>query len=274
MRNIEQHWNIEKKILGSLLKGNLTEENRIVFEMFSSSRNGDNRKVKYLKDLNLVTVDREVLREPYFHYKYPLSVNFARIGTDLASILLEAAFEIGENYKEMLFNENEHSVPSEDDILYKNTLEGESLKCINRWVLNFKKFLTFIWKYFYFRLYSIDNTTFSTPVGIKKNLFSQITSANIAHRALGTLIEKIEKDPAQFDATFIKELNIHKRQNGLMKYGYEEVFSLSYMQKHCAIISDEYKNVKVFAEGKLPERQTWERTWKSFLWSKKFIFSR
>lgn len=130
MRNIEQHWNIEKKILGNLLKGNLTEENRIVFEMFSTSRNGDNRKVKYLKDLNLVIVDREILREPYFHYKYPLSFNFARIGTDLASILLEAAFEIGEEYKEMLFTENQYTA-QEDDILYKNTLEGDALKCIN-----------------------------------------------------------------------------------------------------------------------------------------------
>lgn len=69
------------------------------------------------------------------------------------------------------------------------------------------------------------------------------------------MIKKIENDPAQFDATLLKELQIHKRQNGLMKYGPEEVFSLTYMQKHCAIISDEYKNVKVFAEGKLPERQ-------------------
>jgi hypothetical protein len=131
MRNIEQHWNIEKKILGSLLKGNLTEENRIVYEMFSSSRNGDNRKLKYLKDLNMVIVDREILREPYFHYKYPLPLNFARIGTDLASILLEAAFEIGEEYKEILFTNNQYNFPSEDDILYKNTLEGEALKCIN-----------------------------------------------------------------------------------------------------------------------------------------------
>jgi hypothetical protein len=55
--------------------------------------------------------------------------------------------------------------------------------------------------------------------------------------------------------TFIKELNIQKRQNGLMKYGNEEIFSLTYLQKHCAIISDEYKNVKVFAEGKLPEKK-------------------
>jgi hypothetical protein len=130
MRNVEQHWNIEKKILGSLLKGNLSEENRIVFEMFSSSRNGDNRKVKYLKDLNLVIVDREILREPYYHYKYPLPVNFARIGTDLAGILLEAAFEIGEEYKEILFNENQFTA-QEDDILFKNTLEGDALKCIN-----------------------------------------------------------------------------------------------------------------------------------------------
>lgn len=130
MRNIEQHWNIEKKILGYLLKGNLTEENRVVFEMFSTSRNGDNKKVKYLKDVNLVIVDREILREPYYHYKYPLSVNFARIGTDLASILLEAAFEIGEEYKEILFTENQYTA-QEDDILYKNTLEGDALKCIN-----------------------------------------------------------------------------------------------------------------------------------------------
>lgn len=132
MRNIEQSWNIEKKILGSLLKGNMSEENRIVYEMFSSSRNGDNRKLKYLKDLNMVIVDRETLREPYFNYKYPLPVNFARIGSDLAGILLEAAFEIGEEYKEILFTKNQYNVESEDDILFKNTLEGDALKCINQ----------------------------------------------------------------------------------------------------------------------------------------------
>lgn len=41
-----------------------------------------------------------------------------------------------------------------------------------------------------------------------------------------------------------------------MKYNQEEVFSVAYLQKHCSIISDEYKNVKVFAEERLPERQT------------------
>lgn len=108
----------------------MTEDNRVVYEMFSSSRNGDHRKLKYLKDLNMVIVDRQILREPYFHYKYPLPVNFARIGTDLAGILLEAAFEIGEEYKEILFTENQYTA-QEDDILYKNTLEGDALKCIN-----------------------------------------------------------------------------------------------------------------------------------------------
>lgn len=79
----------------------------------------------------MVIIDRGVLREPYYHYKYPLPVNFARIGTDLASILLEAAFEIGEEYKQILFMKNQDT-HEEDDILYKNTLEGDALKCINR----------------------------------------------------------------------------------------------------------------------------------------------
>lgn len=105
------------------------------------------------------------------------------------------------------------------------------------------------------RIYSIDNNTFTTPVGIRKGLFSSITSASIAHRALGTLIEKFEKEPSKFNSALVKELNINRRQNGLMKYQPAEIYSLTFLQKHCAIISDEYKGVKVFAEGKLPERQ-------------------
>lgn len=77
----------------------------------------------------------------------------------------------------------------------------------------------------------------------------------MAHRALNTLITKIQNEPASFDTTLIKALNVEKRLNGLMKYGHEEIFSLTYLQKHCSIISDEYKSVQIFAEGKLPERQ-------------------
>lgn len=86
-------------------------------------------------------------------------------------------------------------------------------------------------------------------------MFSKITSANIAHSALNSFIDKLEKEPTNFDPTFIKELNIDKRQNGLNKYSHEEIYSLSFLQKHCAVISDEYRNVKVFAEGKIPERE-------------------
>jgi hypothetical protein len=53
----------------------------------------------------------------------------------------------------------------------------------------------------------------------------------------------------------LNELNINKRQNGLMKYNHEELFGLAFMQKHCSVISEEYKSVKVFTEGHLPERE-------------------
>lgn len=104
-------------------------------------------------------------------------------------------------------------------------------------------------------MYSIDNRTFSTPGTIRKGLFSTITSSNIAHRALNSFITKLEKDPGHYDTGLIRELSINKRQNGLMKYNEEELYSLSFMQKHCSVISDEYKNVKVLTERKLPERQ-------------------
>jgi len=104
-------------------------------------------------------------------------------------------------------------------------------------------------------LFSIDNKTFTTPGSIRKSLFSTITSSNIAFKALGTLMSKLKNDPGRFDTTLVKELNLNKRQNGLMKYNEEELFSLTLMQKHCAIISDEYRTIKVLAEGKLPERQ-------------------
>lgn len=106
-----------------------------------------------------------------------------------------------------------------------------------------------------FSLYSIDNRTFTTPGTARKGIFSSISVANIVHRSLTSFISKIEKDPGNIDTGLIQELNVHMRQNGLMKYGPEELFSMALMQRHCSVISDEYKNVKVFTEGILPERQ-------------------
>lgn len=105
-----------------------------------------------------------------------------------------------------------------------------------------------------FRLYSIDNRTFTTPGSVRKSLFSTITSANVVFKALGTLTTIIENDPAKYDALLIRDLNLDKRQIGLNKYNTDELFAISYLQKHCSVISDEYKNIKVLAEGKLPER--------------------
>lgn len=72
---------------------------------------------------------------------------------------------------------------------------------------------------------------------------------------MSSLIDNIEKEPTNFDPKIIKELNIDKRQNGLNKYTHEEIYSLTFLQKHCAVISEEYRNVKVFAEGRIPERE-------------------
>lgn len=82
-----------------------------------------------------------------------------------------------------------------------------------------------------------------------------ISVSNIVHRALGSFLTKVEKDPGSIDVGLIRELNVHKRQNGLMKYKPEQILNTVLMQRHCSVISNEYESVKVFVEGKLPERE-------------------
>lgn len=69
--NVRSQWNLEKKIMSDLL-GKLSENDRIIAELFSTSKNNDKQKIKYLNDLNMVIMSQELIRKPYYHYKYPM----------------------------------------------------------------------------------------------------------------------------------------------------------------------------------------------------------
>lgn len=69
--NMKSQWNLEKKIMGDLL-GTLSDNDRIIAELFSSSKNNEMQKIKYLNDLNMVIMSQELVRKPYYHYKYPM----------------------------------------------------------------------------------------------------------------------------------------------------------------------------------------------------------
>lgn len=72
IENVGYHWSLERKIMGNLLDKQISINDRIVAELFSTVINGDKRNVKFLKDLNLLLVSRKIARKPYYSYGYPL----------------------------------------------------------------------------------------------------------------------------------------------------------------------------------------------------------
>lgn len=87
------------------------------------------------------------------------------------------------------------------------------------------------------------------------NLFSTMTAADVAQKALNSLLVRIENNDVD-NRELVKQLNLNKRQNGLIKYDHDALFTLIYLQKHCSVIDDDYKHVKALVENILPERET------------------
>lgn len=62
------------------------------------------------------------------------SVNFARIGTEIAEKLFEAAYNLGEQYKErILFQENQEYIRETESIPVGHNLFGDAFNCVERW---------------------------------------------------------------------------------------------------------------------------------------------
>lgn len=72
IENVGNQWKLERKILGNLLNPDISKNDRIITELFSSVINVDKRNVKYLEDLNMILVSRKIARKPYYSHKYPL----------------------------------------------------------------------------------------------------------------------------------------------------------------------------------------------------------
>jgi hypothetical protein len=179
---------------------------------------------------------RVILRKPYFHHKYPLPLDFARIGTELAVILFEAAYTIGEEYREnIFFRDNQEYIQETDQIPEATiclasrlgTLKGE-LKKLNKKNSKQPAFDLFVGfeptpnqnsNPFIPSINSLlgkDHCKISTLV--KHNLFSMLTAGETAQRALNSLVTRIEKHPESTDSDLVQNLNLQKRQVGLRQF--------------------------------------------------------
>jgi hypothetical protein len=89
----------------------------------------------------------------------------------------------------------------------------------------------------------------------------------MATKAMNTFVNKVASNERVFDdgvpefLTYdMLNLNTGKRQPGLQPYDEQQLFTLAYMQRHCAVIDESYKQFKILIEDDIPEREKYVLT--------------
>lgn len=202
-----------------------------------------NDAVRFNIQLNTVIVSRNKLRSPHFSVKYPLAINFARLGRDIADTLLSVVDVINQDYlikSEIVRSKGQVQTGPLKDIRYipyGNTVAGDSKRCvINKTGMRDPKLPQ----------HSLDN------------LYHHIRVARITARALAALIQKIDSDqpdPSLGKITY-GDLGLTKRmrQPGLREFDELQLYSVAYMQNYCAEADLNYGKWKPYIELELPRR--------------------
>lgn len=202
-----------------------------------------NEAAKYNTELNTVILSRNKLKSPYFSRKYPLAVNFARLGKDITDTLLNIVAEINKDYEiksEIVRSRGGAQSGALTDIRYMtygNKVEGESKRCI---------------------LNKLNLRDPKVPQKTKDNLYKQVRVARITTRALASLLYMIDngKHVTGMGKVSFADLGIKKRmrQAGLRQLDEYQLFSVAYMQNYCSEADQNYAKLKPYIELEVSRR--------------------
>lgn len=245
VENLPAHWVFAKRRMDRMLD-NMTESDRIIAELYPPVSYGARRApvpdLKYSIGLNMVIISRQKTREPYFHHKYPLAVNFARLGADISLVLHDAINILAEQFKNTETTQPKH--------ILENVFQDEAQKCMVNTLpvtINAAR---------------ISNSS-------KLNLYLELAAGSVLSQSFGTLLDKIDRNERIFESgiserTTYEVLGLRNghRQPGLRKYDAQQLFSLAYLQKHCAVPdSGAVRLTKLLVDNDIPETEKFSLLW-------------
>lgn len=216
---------------------------------FDAQENGGvwNDVVKFSPELNTVILSRSHLKAPYFDAKYPVAVDFARIGRDFADTLLNALEVFNREYlKQPRIAKRNVTLPSNGSpnlryIPYGNDIIGESLRCVMR------------------QVHLRDQ---QLPDSIEKDVYHRIRVARLTARTYASFVRLISENrrvsAPELDDTISYEalgLRQQQRQPGLRQLDGQQLFGLAYMQDYCAVIGKNYEKIKPYTENEVPRHE-------------------
>ncbi|KAH8278155.1 hypothetical protein KR018_005339 [Drosophila ironensis] len=214
----------------------------IVSEMYTR----DNpQTIAYSNKLNMLLISKVLLSSSYYDYRYPVAVNFARIGTDILEALID-------NFPTFLLQFNAQSMDIGDaapEIHYAQP----DVNCLAAGQPP--------------RLAHELNELSSSAL---KSFHVTLSAARTAARALSSFVGAVDAGSA-IQGAGIDQVNTYEalgltrrlRVPGLRSFNENELFTLAYMQQHCSttIADKDYARIKPHVESQLAERYLFNATW-------------
>uniref|UniRef100_A0A336M5P6 CSON009438 protein n=1 Tax=Culicoides sonorensis TaxID=179676 RepID=A0A336M5P6_CULSO len=230
VENVEQLWVFEKTIMEKQL-GELTEKDELMYEMFPVSRTKFTA-VRYSSNLNKLLIQDNLLRHNYFDTEIPLSINFARIGTDIAEALIEAVQTLSHRYS--------NDVRSSKPLPYGAIIESQTTKCLK-----------------------LPKPLGILPIDAQRTQLISLSAVKLTKTALIQVLHKLKKQEIDVFQYFGHHLTNgdFQRLPSLRKYDAHQLFDLTLMQRHCSYANIKYKRLKPFIENVLSEDRRFENLW-------------
>ncbi|XP_052856396.1 protein gone early isoform X1 [Drosophila gunungcola] len=241
VEHLESIWTFRRTRMEKKL-GTLNMLDVIVSEMYTR----DNPEaIAYSNKLNMLLVSRVLISSNYYDYRYPVAVNFARIGTDILETLID-------NFSTFLLQFNTQSSDISDAVPEIRYAQPD-VNCLAAGQPP--------------RLVHELNDLSSSAL---KSFHVTLSAARTAARALSSFVGAIDAGSA-IQGSGIDQVNTYEalgltrrlRVPGLRSFNENELFTLAYMQQHCSttIADKDYARIKPHVESQLPESYLFNATW-------------
>ena len=204
----------------------------IISEMYANDKLPS---VAYSNMLNMLVISRGVTASKYYDYRFPIAVNFARIGSDILEVLIDSISTFAEQFK----------ADNGDALDINLNLAKVDIGCITA------------------KEQDTDDIRELSENALK-SFHITLSAAKITAKALSSFLNAIDSSSPIIGASFDQEntyeslrLTERLRLPGLRSFNENELFTLTYMQKHCStLIADknDYARIKPHVEQQLAER--------------------
>ncbi|XP_037937155.1 protein gone early isoform X2 [Teleopsis dalmanni] len=235
-------WTFRKARMEQKLKDDLNIVDTIIAEMYTHK---EPKTIAYSNKLNMLIISRSIALSNYYDYRFPIPINFARIGSDILEVLIDILPIFVEQFRE---NEDYFTIENSSEKIDIGKVDIDCLTAAEETQEDFEK---------------LSKTTMNS-------FHNTLSAAKISARALSTFIEAIDASNPIMGASIepkvtYENLRLTQRHRlpGLRALNDNELYTLAYMQKHCSILiaDKDYARIKPHVEQTLAERHLFNATW-------------